>query len=127
MYDIVLCFTYRCVKLWSLVTYKPLAKLPHADSLTSLLLSNLLLVSACQSGSVQLWSLEPYHPTKQHSLTPTTTTTTTTCSMESDSPVTQWQLDDGVYLTDMLLEGDKIYACGRYNQLLTWSMRITLC
>ena len=112
------CVSLRYVKLWSLVTYKPLAKLPHSDSLTSLLLSNLLLVTACQSGSVQLWSLVPYHSTKQHSLAPTTTTTTTTtCSMDYDSPVTQWQLDDGVYLTDMLLEGDKIYACGRYSQL----------
>ena len=29
------------------------------------------------------------------------------------SPVTEWQLENDAHLTDMVLEGDKIFACGR--------------
>ena len=98
----------RCVKLWSSTTYKVLASLPHSTPLTSLLLSKLLLVTACQSGSIKLWSLTAYArrvPLGQAQLP---------SSAEEDPLVTQWQLEDDVYLTDMVLEGDKIFACGRW-------------
>jgi WD40 repeat protein len=36
--------------------------------------------------------------------------------------VTHWQLDDGVYLTHMVLEGDKIFACGSGRVIYEWDI-----
>lgn len=113
----------RFVKLWSLITCEPLANLPHPATLSSLLLSNLLLVSACQSGRVKLWSVE----LQISQQSPPTSNTFKKRHPQSHSavdgndavpplqlPVTEWQLENDAYLTDMALEGDKIFACGRF-------------
>lgn len=103
-------FFLRCVKVWSLATYKPLASLPHSGCLTSLLISNLLLVSACQSSTVQLWSMEGL-------CTQPSNSRRAVSHPEEESPrpfpITHWQLENELYFTDMLLDGDKIFACGR--------------
>lgn len=103
---------YRCVKLWSPTTYELIVNIPHLAPLTSVLISKLLLVSACTSGSIKLWDLTPYTPSSTtRRVLPFSPTPLPPCVEQS--LVTEWQLEDNVYLTDMVLEGDKIFACGR--------------
>ena len=79
----------RCVKLWSPNSYHCVATLEHPAPLTSILLSNLLLISSASDGGVSLWSLH------------------------SNVMLMQWTLPGEAYFTDMTIGMSRVYGAGR--------------